>query len=482
MIKKIPVIFFLAALIFIEGCTWEKPEPEKIATCYPADVEAIIVNKCATAGCHNAQSKTGAGGLNMETWTTLFEGGNLGSSVIPYRPDYSTLLYYTNTDTSQGLVLQPTMPYNNTPLTSTEYQTLKNWVINGAPNCNGDVWRSDYASRKKVYLTNQGCDVVSVFDAQTKLVMRMKDVGKLAGIESPHSIKVAPNNQFWCVVFTGGSYFQKFSTLDNSLLGEVNIGLGQWNTFAISPDSKKAYTVDLQSGIIVEVNLQTMTKIAYPGVIGSPHGTMLNSTADTLFITNNNPGSPLNPGNIWKVPTNDLFSPQKIDFPSLQGSRFHEIMFNPAKTSYYLTDDYHDQVIVVNSNNNNVQTQIPVGTFPQEMAISTTKPYLFVTCMEDQITFPGKRGSVYVIDYNTNTVVKSIYTGHQPHGIVVDDANGLVYVANRNNTIGGPAPHHSSICGGRNGSVVAIDLNTLNLVPGFSSEVSVDPYGLGIMY
>jgi YVTN family beta-propeller protein len=476
MTKKILYFISMGAMFFIGSCTWEKPEPEKIATCYPADVENIIVNKCATAGCHNAQSKAGAGGLNMETWATLFEGGNLGSSVIPYRPDYSTMLYYTNTDTAQGLVLQPTMPYNNTPLTSSEYETLKNWIINGAPNCNGEVWRSDYASRKKVYVTNQGCDVVSVFDAQTKLVMRMKDVGKLAGIESPHSIKVAPNNQFWCVVFIGGSYFQKFSTLDNSLLGEVNIGLGQWNTFAISPDSKKAYTVDLTSGIIVEINLQTMTKVAYPGVLGQPHGTILNANGDTLFITNQ-AGS-----NIWKVPTNDLFSPQTIYFSGYASSHFHEVVFSPNKNFYFLTDDVNSQVLVVNANNNSVITQIPVGTFPQEMAISTSKPYLFVTCVEDQTTFPGKRGSVYVIDYNTNTVVKSIYTGHQPHGIVVDDANGLVYVANRNNTIGGPAPHHSSICGGRNGSVVAIDLNTLNLVPGFSSEVSVDPYGIGIMH
>lgn len=477
MLQKIFSLITLVALLFIASCTWEKPEPEKIATCYPADVEAIIVNKCATAGCHNALSNAGAGGLNMETWATLFEGGNLGSSVIPYRPDYSTLLYYTNTDTTQGLVLQPTMPYNTNPLSSTEYNTLKNWIINGAPDCNGNVWRSDYSIRKKVYVTNQGCDVVSVFDAQTKLVMRMKDVGKITAIESPHSVKVAPNNQFWCVAFIGGSYFQKYSTIDNSLLGEVNIGLGSWNTFAISPDSKMAYTVDLNSGLIVEINLQTMTKTPIPNLLlGNPHGTFLNTAGDTLFITNQSGG------NIWKAPTNDLTNQSSISFPGYGTSRFHEIAFSPNKNFYYLTDDINHQILVVNANNNSVVTQIPVGTFPQEMAISAAKSYLFVTCMEDQTTFAGKRGSVYVIDINTNTVVKSIYTGHQPHGIAVDDANGLVFVANRNNTIGGPAPHHSSVCGGQNGSVVAIDLNTLNLVQGFSSEVSVDPYGVGIMY
>ena len=99
--------------------------------------------------------------------------------------------------------------------------------------------------------------------------------------------------------------------------------------------------------------------------------------------------------------------------------------------------------------------------------------------MEDEITFPGKVGSVSVINYKTNTLVKSIYTGTQPHGIAVDDAKKLVYVANRNATTKGPAPHHTSLCGGRNGSVSVIDLNTLTLT-NKKIEVSVDPYFVDI--
>lgn len=40
--------------------------------------------------------------------------------------------------------------------------------------------------------------------------------------------------------------------------------------------------------------------------------------------------------------------------------------------------------------------------------------------------------------------------------------------------------HHASSCNGRNGYVTAIDLNTLQLVPEFKAEVSVDPYGYSI--
>lgn len=41
--------------------------------------------------------------------------------------------------------------------------------------------------------------------------------------------------------------------------------------------------------------------------------------------------------------------------------------------------------------------------------------------------------------------------------------NKLVYVANRNAVADGPAPHHSTECGGRNGYVTTIDLNTSQL-------------------
>ncbi|MFM7822433.1 MAG: YncE family protein, partial [Bacteroidota bacterium] len=87
--------------------------------------------------------------------------------------------------------------------------------------------------------------------------------------------------------------------------------------------------------------------------------------------------------------------------------------------------------------------------------------------------------SVTVIDMDALTHVKDIFVGFQPHGLAVDEAEGVVYVANRNtSTSGGPIPHHTSSCGGRNGYLTMIDLNTLNLVSGFKMELSVDPYSV----
>ena len=49
---------------------------------YPDNVATIILNKCATSGCHNNASYEGAGGLNLTTWDKLFEGGNTGAAKL----------------------------------------------------------------------------------------------------------------------------------------------------------------------------------------------------------------------------------------------------------------------------------------------------------------------------------------------------------------------------------------------------------------
>src|SRR5690606_30121965 len=115
------------------------------------------------------------------------------------------------------------------------------------------------------------------------------------------------------------------------------------------------------------------------------------------------------------------------------------------------------------------------------IAMSKSKPYALITCMEDNSSNPGFRGSVYVIDYNTFETTKIDGPFFQPHGIAVDDRNGTFYVASRNATQDGPAPHHSSSCAGRNGYYNVYDLNTLKRLPK-RYEVTVEPYSADVRF
>src|SRR5215831_12172798 len=85
-------------IIFFMGCAKDHTSPDYVASNsnYPPEISSILTTNCATSGCHNVQSKIAAGGLAMDTWAHLFQGGSGGSVVIPYRPDQSWVLFFTN--------------------------------------------------------------------------------------------------------------------------------------------------------------------------------------------------------------------------------------------------------------------------------------------------------------------------------------------------------------------------------------------------
>ncbi|MFI5134467.1 MAG: hypothetical protein ACHQD9_01315 [Chitinophagales bacterium] len=450
---------------------------------YPSDIANIVLTKCATTGCHTTSSKLAAGGLDMSTWNHLFEGGNGGSVVIPFRSDQSWLMYFTNTDSSQGPVLKPTMPYNAPPLSSAELETLKTWIDEGAPNSSGEIPFGNDPLRKKFYVANQGCDLVSVFDADSKLVMRDISIGNSPAIEAPHEIEVSPDGQYWYVVFYAGTTVQKFRTSDDSFVGEIDVGGGGWSTIAISPDGTKAFVVDFTGGKISYIDLENLTVIrSYLG-FQSPHGIDASSDFNTLYVTSEY-------GNvIYKIDITDPMSPSVNDLCIEPGSSMnfvaggpdpHQINFSPDGSMYFITCQGQAQVRAFKTSNDSLLAIFPVGSIPQEMSVSEKHPYLFVTCMEDEC---GDKcdGSVYVINYQTLNIVTSISGGfYQPHDLAVDDEHDVVYVPNRNINPNGPAPHHSSTCGGRNGFVRIIDISTLQMLPNYKAEISVDPYAVAV--
>lgn len=477
----IPITLFV--LGFLSTCTNEKGIPNYNQ--FPDDVGKIIFTKCATPGCHTDASKGASGGLSMESWDKLFEGGTGSACVIPYRHDYSTLFSYINTYSDLGVTLSPTMPYNETKLTREEVLLMKNWINAGAPSRDGAIKFADNPNRKKFYVTNQGCDVVTVFDQATLLPMRYINVGSTAGTESPHMVRVSPDGQYWYVVFLAGQYLEKYRTSDDSFVGRALIGSGYWNTFVISSDSQTAYCVDLSptAAKVAVVTLSNMTVIPQ-APFSYPHGSALNNTDDTLYITQQ-----VNSSKIYKIPVTDFGTYTEVNLytgaPPAVALNSHEIRFNPTGTRYFVTCQGTSEVRVMQTSNDSLLAIIPVGALPSEMSFSTTTPFLYVTCTEDTLTNSGKRGSVAIINTTTNTLQSTIYAGHQPHGIEVDDVKKLVYVANRNATNDGPAPHHSSECGGRNGYISFIDLITRNMVLTSNGsikkvEVSVDPYSISV--
>lgn len=483
--------FTIINLLFLVGltvlsCTFDKTLSEVDFKGYPDEIAEIMLTQCATSGCHNDASKDAAAGLSLSSWENMMEGSRNGAITIPYSHGFSTLFLFTNTYEDLGVSVVPTMPFAASPLTQDDVLKIRLWINKGAPNSEGFVKFSDHPQRKKYYVLNRGCDMVTVFDWETDLITRFVKVTFGLDVEFVESLVVAPDGQHWYIVSPGGNVIRKYRVADDSLVGTLLLDDGQWSSLCITNDSKNAFVVNSDSkGSIAYVDLEDMNllkKYEAPGLLESPSFSYIDGSDMNLYVTTKrgnfiykiNVADPLNPI-VGKV----VLQPEQL--PSLHSEYDpSEIFIYPDIDKYYVACSKSNEVRCFSTLNDSLLSIIPVGVAPSKMAYSFDKDYLFVSSPEDSLSFPGLRGSITVIDCQSQTIVKKIYAGSQPNGMVVDETTQCLIVANRNFTNDGPKPHHVTECEGRNGYVTYIDLNTLALIPDKKFEVSVDPYAVAI--
>lgn len=453
---------------------------------YPANVGKIMSASCAVSGCHNNKSFEAASGLNLESWQSMFAGSNSGSPVIPYSSKFSALCYYINTYPELGLQNTPTMPLNAKPLSYDQVKTINDWINAGAPDVNGRVMWAENSQRKKLYAVNQGCDVVTVFDSQTQLPMRFIEVGNKPGVpESPHHVRVSPDGKYWYVIFINNNIMQKFSCEDDSYVGSIPLspaaaGTGvanafDWNTFVITKDSKKAYVVSwTQSGKVAAVDLENLKLIHYQGGFTTPHAVCLNKDETKLYVG-------AQTGNyITEIDTGftnsiDISLENGVLPSSMSSLDIHDMILSPDGNNLFITCQKSNEVRVYNIPTATVNAVIATGYYPQEIVYSKGTNQYFVSCPYDSSSFGGNSMGVITRINAAGLNATKVKCGYQPHGIAVDENKKLLYVVSRNVQSSGPPPHHTSQCGGRNGFVNFIDLNTFS-VTAKKYEMSVDPY------
>jgi YVTN family beta-propeller protein len=475
------------SLLLGTGC---KPDGVAGSERYPDYVSKIMRRNCSINGCHTTESAEASAGLNLETWDDLFRGSRGGSPVVPYSPEQSFLLYAVNADTSLGSTLSPTMPIGRPALTRQQYADLRQWIAEGARNDRNKERFPPDAARHKWYVGNQGCDLVAVIDADSRQVMRYIQVGADPGqTELIHSIVMAPDQNSFYVIFTTFSpHIEQYSTLTDEKLANISLGQNGWNTMAITSDGKFGFVIAEYLREVATVDLQQQTVVAGPVTLPQNlHGSAVHPARSTLYVAMDQRSG------VFALDYNAagvLASPRPIDLvqsqpPTIAGELWpYQISFLPDGSKYFVLCWHSSEVRVLDGTSDALLDVIAVGAVPTQLAYSPATNRLFVACTEDQSLFPGdatKRGSVMVIDCQTHQVLKTIYAGFQPAGISVDEDHGVLVVVNRNQLQGGPAPHHgSTACIGRNGYITLIDLGTLELVPDYKLEVTVDPAAIAI--
>lgn len=478
---KISLFVLLIILLPIYSCTKQKGKINYGE--FPNEIGTIMANKCATSGCHNSKSSTGAGNYNLESWESMFKGSNNGSPVIPFNSAYSSLCFYINTYQELGLQNSPTMPLNGKALSFNEVKQIKDWIDEGAPNLNGEVkWQN--SNRKKLYAVNQGCDVVTVFDAESQLPMRVVPVGTKSGQDTPHNIKVSNDGKYYYVIFINNNILQKYRTDDNSLVANIPLsplaaGTGtadafDWNTLVLTKDDKKAFCVSWQTaGKVACVDLVNHKLLHFVGGMYNPHGIALSNDEQSLYIT-------AQFGNcLFQFDTAFTVS-NKYSLDNTPPNEFsntinaHELIVGKNTNELIITCQKSSDIRVFNTISNTVTNIIPSSPDPTEIVYSQQFNCYLITHTEDTLSFPGSRGSVTKLNANDYSIVK-LKCGYQPHGLAIDKTQQLLYVLSRNRNASGPAPHHTSNCIGRNGFVNFVNLQTFTLL-NKTYELSVDPY------
>ncbi|MBS1584408.1 MAG: hypothetical protein JSS82_02480 [Bacteroidetes bacterium] len=472
----------MAFLYLFNSCK-HKPFPAPTYGNFPDDVGVIFTTKCAVTGCHDAAGSVNADNLRLDSWESLFKGSSHGAVVIPYSTDYSSLLNFINTDSTRGLVAIPTMPYMRPALSGEEYYTIKNWIAAGAPDKDGNIpFASHPDTRQKIYVTQQGCDLMAVIDGESKLTMRMFHIGVTSQVESPHNVHFSNDGRYAYVSFSQGSAVQKIDASIDTVVQTINLGDGEGGVVNVHPDSDKVLVADFYNYELWKADFTTSqaTRIG-KNAFSAPHGIASTPTWDTFYVTSQygNVVYRYTPGKLPPISNIllDTTQPASTGTGGLYGDP-HEIIFSPDHSKLFVTCQHTNEVRVLDAHNYKVLAVLPVGTEPQEFAIAPSKHWLFVSCIYDAANpTPGSQGSVYVIDYTTNQVVNRIYGDfYQPHGMAVDERNNTLYIVSSNVSQTGPPPHHVTVCGGKPGWYSVYDLNTLQPLNKYRYESTIAPY------
>ena len=110
-----PAKHFFASLLLAASLHAAEPS-------YAKDIAPIFAERCS--GCHLAKGKMG--GLSLETYEGLMQGGSTGKAVVPHKSQESRLYLMVTGK------IAPAMPMNSTQLAGPQIDAIRGWIDAGA--------------------------------------------------------------------------------------------------------------------------------------------------------------------------------------------------------------------------------------------------------------------------------------------------------------------------------------------------------------
>ena len=120
-------LFFLLLLIACE----ERVTPIDVS--YEANIQESIFNLSCLTGCHDGARQAG---LELTTWETLMEGGDIRLVIVPGNAEESPLVWSIEGQDAIGVPvsLMPPTGLGFPPLSGADIRLIKDWIDQGAKN------------------------------------------------------------------------------------------------------------------------------------------------------------------------------------------------------------------------------------------------------------------------------------------------------------------------------------------------------------
>ncbi|HEX9828905.1 MAG TPA: YncE family protein [Bacteroidota bacterium] len=454
---------------------------------YSQHVQPIFTQKCATSGCHNAE--TAAEDLVMDSWSSLIQGSHHGAMVIPFRPEKSHLIFHVNRNTAIAPVAEPQMPPDK-PLSGDEVNFLMRWIREGAKN---DFEQVPFEEPRhgRVLVTNQADDEIAVIDVSSNLLMRMVSVGSLDNRvtppEAPHNIVVDPLRQVYYVNMIVANEIWKFDARENEFLGKLSLGAQRSPAqIALSLDGTKGYVTNFdltkthRAVQIFDTQTMQVTDEISDQRMQAPHGITRTPDGGSLWVAcqQSDNIAILSVG----VDVDDEIEIVKVDstVPDLATSDYtpkfgpYQLVFTSDGRYAYLTCRFSNEVRVFDTETKELVKIIPVGVNPLILDITP----------DDRLVYVANRGtgaspsrSVSVINTFTQTEIMKIENvGVEPHGVVVSPTGEYIYVSCEN--VSSPDEPHHPVEGLNTPGIVAV-INAQNEV---IKRIEVGAFAAGIAF
>jgi len=388
------------------------------------EVAEIFASNCATSGCHMGNSP--ASGLSISNYSELLKGttnrsdGTVpnygGEDVIAFNSGKSLLYQFITNNVT------PIAPHDAIILSQDQITAIKTWIDNGAKDFNKNSPFPNPTYR--VYVCNQGSDVVSVIDGDTKVVSTLIDVDFFPTPDKPHMVK--ERDGFIYVTLISTAKLLKIRTSDYTVVGEVS-GITKAGMIHISPDGTKAYvsrssTSDPVFNEIFVINITNMTlikKLLLPA-LGVPHGIALTHDGATLYVAN------LTLDRISIVDAvNDEFV-EDIVLP--QGTEPMQASVSPDGKYLYISAHGTNMLMVIDTETKAVVAEIPLAMGPMHIAVSSNGNKIYIPSMMGNV--------VNVITKNDSSWSKTNEISHagfnMMQGADLTEDDRYLYVSSRN--------------------------------------------------